>query len=314
VTRRLRVAAHAAALALALAALWAPAPASAVAGTTSGQSREVRDLPGCRAYGSASGFGIACAGPGSAGGTPLSQLVPGGLPRCWHEEPPEGFEAPPRPGPGRWWLRTCLDGLDLRSLQVAPGGLRISYGYDHLPPGRERTLTDVERFVVDALVARGQVPIPFPVVSVSPSSSPRVGELVAFSLSGPSRTRTLRVGDVAMFAELTRLRVEPEGEGPGRPVVECTGPGRPLTADDVARAERTGATDLGPDVCEHRYGRSSFRAGSGRDADRYPVRVTAFWEVVFDDGARLGPFGKEAVNEVRVAEVQTLVVTGSGSR
>lgn len=306
---------RAALLALAglVAALLPAGPALAGAGGTD-PDRRVRQVGDCRAYGSSSGFGIACAGPGGASGPPLTSfLPPEGLAECWVEEPLEGVAFPPRTGPGEWFLQTCVDGIDLRTLQPDPG-LRVTQTYRFLRPGEGHVLTEGERTVVDALLSSGQVPLPFPELDITPSVVPRVGELVAFSVVGPAETVRLEVGGVSLQGRLQRLEVEPEGDG--GPVVRCTGRGRAITPAEAERADRTGEDDLGEDVCAYRYGRSSFRAGDGDrdgdDADRYPVEVTAWWDVVFGDGQLLGSFGKEAVNEVRVAEVQTLVVTGSG--
>lgn len=268
----------------------------------------VKDFPGCRAYGSASGFGIACAGPGGSG-TSLRDYLGHDLPECWDEDPPATF-VPPRTIPGaRWWLHVCLSGLDLHTLDVRPGGLSLAYGYVPLVPGVEHHLTVEERYVVDRLLVQGQVPIPFPRVRVSPSSSPRVGEVVAFSLDGATTAGPLTRGGISMTARVVSLMVEPLGEG--GPRTTCTGAGRPIDTAEVQRAGGDPAA-LGADVCAWRYDRSSYRAGVGDAPDRYPVRVTASWAITYTRGADsgvLGPFDTSAVNQVRVAEVQTLVVS-----
>lgn len=274
---------------------------------------QYQDIPRCRAYGSSAGFGVACTGPGGKGGS-LRALLNGPLPECWHSDPPEGFRAPATTqdqGEGRWWLRTCMTGVDRSTLKPAGTGISLTYGYEFLPPGAERQLNPGEEKVIDALVARGQVPIPFPLAETSPTASPRVGQVASFALANETRTRSITVDGVTMYAEVTGLRVEPEGLG--GPVVTCDGPGRALTAAEVDAGRADGA-----DVCAYTYERSSFRAGEGdrdRDSrDRYPVRVTALWTVHWStDDARgngtFGPFPKSAFNEVRVAEVQTLVVS-----
>lgn len=276
-------------------------------GASGSAGTETADVPRCRMYGSDRGFGVACTGPGGSGGS-LRSLLSGPLPECWHEGPPEGFRPPARQGggEGRWWLRTCMTGVDRTTLApTGSGGISLTYGYDFLPPGEARELTEGEQTVIDALVARGQVPIPFPMVETYPSASPRVGETVSFALSNETTTRSISIDGITMQARVVGLRVEPEGVG--GPVLQCDGAGRELTAEQVD----DGATQA-PDVCAYTFDRSSFQAGEQSGRDRYPAAVTALWEVQYssDRGSgTLGPFEKRAFTEVRVAEVQTLVVS-----
>ena len=283
---------------------------AAPAGASSGATNYTR-LPfkGCTAYGSSSGFGITCPGRGGDALTLRELLAGDPVPDCWQSEPPEEYDEQPRQYPGAWWLTTCLDGIDPVTLAIEPGGLLLTYVFDYKKPGTQKRLTVHQQDFVDALVERGQVPLPSPVLSVSPSQTPRVGEVLAFSVTGDPYTRTLYVRGVTMQARLTQLTVEPEGEGV--PKVTCTGQGRQLTAAEIDDAD---LADKGDDLCAYRYDRSSFQAGDDAgDANRYPARVTASWTVFFGDGEKLGTFDKVAVNELRVAEIQTLVVSGTGA-
>ncbi|HEU0101698.1 MAG TPA: hypothetical protein VFR07_05200 [Mycobacteriales bacterium] len=303
--RRSAVALVAGLLCAATTATAAP-PASAASGGSSPGYQD-RTIGSCTAYGSSSGFGVGCRGAGGSTVT-LRELLRGDpVPTCWNGPPPQEFEAPPRQQPGQWWLQICLGGIDADTLIIErPGGIQLSYEYTFLPPGDETRLTGSQQVFVDAVVERGQVPLPFPLLDVSPSPTPRVGEVAAFSLIGPERTRTLTVGNVTMVGVLEGLSVQPEGAA--GPTVTCTGSGRELRPEEVDTADLDDQED---DLCAYRYTRSSFGAG---DDDRYPAVVTARWRVEFGDGAEpLRPFDKTAVNQLRVAEVQTLVVTGSGA-
>lgn len=276
--------------------------------------------PSCSIYGSSSGFGLLCSG-GAAGKT-LAQLFRDAeinLDKafCWDDpDLPDGFEPDkPESGPGRWWLDTCLtfDGAVLKS------NARLSYEYHFHQPGEERELTAKERPVIALVTGRGQ--IPFLQVQTSPVSSPRVEQDVAFSMlcdrkvicentAGGRKVSTprLAVGGVTMFAELIHLRVLPEGAARPDKVVDCVGAGLPQTAQQLDEGPQED-----PAVCRHRYERSSNDAGGGTRADRYPARVTAYWQIYVDEGNGPRPFGdtyeKTTTNQIRVTEVQTLVVS-----
>lgn len=279
----------------------------------------------CRMYGSSAGFGMLCSDAVGGGPTLRAQLLAAGIDTdkfCWDESDlPDGFEPPePTSGPGRWWLNTCLtfDG-DI----VSATNANLAYEFRFHAPGRERELTDRERAVIEQVTGRGQ--IPFLQAQPSPISSPRVGQDVAFSLlcdakvqcsdteSGREvRTPRLAVGGVDMYAELVHLRVRPEGDASPDKDANCSGAGLPRTAEQLDNGP-----DSDPRVCRWSYERSSNGAGGGSRGDRYPARVTAYWQIFFDEGDGPQPLGrayeKGTVNQIRVAEVQTLVVSGQGS-
>lgn len=277
----------------------------------------------CSIYGSSSGFGMLCSD--AAVGKTLAQLfreagIDVDKAFCWDDVTPDGFEPEkPQSGPGAWWLNTCLefDGAILKS------NARLTFEYTFHQPGDERRLEPDEERVIRLVTGRGQ--IPFLQVQTTPVSSPRVDQDVAFSMLCDAKVRcsdtaagreivtpSLTVGppgqQVTMFARLVHLRVLPEGAAQPDKVVDCTGAGLPRTAEEL---------DAGPNddprVCRYRYLRSSNEAGGGSSGDRYPARVTAYWQIYVDEGngprAFGRPYEKTTVNSIRVTEVQTLVVS-----
>ena len=273
----------------------------------------------CRIYGSSSGFGLLCSH--GAGGKSLAQLLDeAGIDTsgtfCWDDRDlPDGFQAPaPTTGAGRWWLRTCLsfDGA------VTRDNADLTYEFVFHTPGAEDELNDNQAAVITLVTGRGQMP--FLQVQTSPIASPRVGQDVAFSLlcdsskldcsradSGFISTSKLDVGGVTMHAELVHLRVRPEGAARSA-TIDCNGAGIARTAEQLA----TGAQD-DPRVCRYSYDRSSDGAGGGASGDRFPAQVTAYWQIYYDDGTGPKPLGatyeKTSISQVRVTEVQTLVVS-----
>lgn len=302
------------------------APITAPAFTAATQRETVTPVSAptrtCRIYGSSSGFGLLCS-DGGVGKTLAQQLrevgINGTKAFCWDDpDLPDGFVAErDRAGePGRWYLHTCLD---FGGGPVIRDNVELTYAYDFHAPDKEQELTDAQRPVIESITGRGQ--IPFLQVQTSPISSPRVDQDVAFSMLCDAkvrcvdtpdgrqvRTPLLPVGGVTMFAELIHLRVLPLGDV--RPVkeVNCTGAGLPMTAEQLDRTP-----DDDRRVCRWRYERSSNGAGTGTSADRYPAKVTAFWQIFVDDGSGPRTFGlpyeKTTTNQIRVTEVQTLVVS-----
>lgn len=299
----------------------APRPAQSAA-DSSQASADNSSGGSCRLYASSTSFGLLCnsAGPGKS----LAQLMAGFLDPtkafCWEDgDLPDGFIAPTvETGPGRWWLHTCLRFVDAT---VTQQNARLDYEFAYLPPGGERLLTAEQAAVIARVTGRGQ--IPYLQAQTSPISSPRVGQDITFALlcdatkadcsraeQGEIETPRLRVGGVTMWGVLQKTRVRPLGAG--RPAESaCTGGGLALTAAELDR-------DAGPDpgVCRYTYDRSSNGGGNGINSDRYPAEVTAFWQVFFDDGSgaqTLGdPFEKITISQIRVTEVQTLVVSQPG--
>lgn len=273
----------------------------------------------CRIYGSSSGFGLLCSH--GVGGKSLAQLLDeAGIDTtrkfCWDDRDlPDGFQAPaPTTGAGRWWLRTCLsfDGA------VTRDNADLTYEFVFHTPGAEDELNDTQAAVITLVTGRGQMP--FLQVQTSPIASPRVGQDVAFSLlcdsskldcsrsdQGFISTSKLDVGGVTMHAELVHLRVRPEGAARSE-TIDCNGAGLARTAEQLA----TGAQD-DPRVCRYSYDQSSDGAGGGASGDRFPAEVTAYWQIYYDDGTGPRPLGatyeKTSISQVRVTEVQTLVVS-----
>ena len=90
--------------------------------------------------------------------------------------------------------------------------------------------------------------------------------------------------------------------------VDCSGGGLARTAQELDEGDPRDTR-----VCRHAYDRSSDEAGAGTRGDRFPARVTAYWQVFVDDCNGPVPFRdayeKTSTNLVRVTEVQTLVVS-----
>lgn len=283
-----------------------PPPAEPVA-TAPVQNEPVQQNT-CRAYASANGYGVSC-GFGSGGRTIREILAANPLPPCWLDpDLPDGFRPPfAVESAGRWFLKTCLsfDGTPGRATAV------VAYEFCHdseAPCDRLSQLTVTQIETVGLVLGRGQ--IPFLQAQSSPVASPRVGQPVSFSLLADDRapgyrTPALNVAGVTMYAEVTGLRIRPEGAG--GPEVTCQGPGRVMTAAELERYDPSDRS-----ACVHTYTRSSDGAGSTASRDRYPAQVSAFWTVYVTDrdGTRpLGTYEKRSVNDVRVTEVQTLVVS-----
>lgn len=289
---------------------------------TPGGSSSTAPANACNVYASSSGFGLICSTAG-AGQTLAAQASSAGIDLgqafCWDDpDLPDGFDplgqGPQPPGPGRWWLYTCLtfDGV------IVKDNARVSYEYRFRRTGEERRLDPAEEAFVTRVLGRGQ--IPYLQMQTSPISSPRVDQDVAFSMLCSSKvvcderadgfhveTPRVDVGGVVMHAELAHLRVLPAGEGqPG--AVDCDFAGLAVDAEQLDAAERDD-----PRICRYSYERSSNAAGAGTRGDRYAAKVTAYWRVFVDDGTGPRPFAaayeKSSTQLIRVTEVQTLVVS-----
>lgn len=273
----------------------------------------------CSTYGSSSGFGLLC--NTASGGKTLAQiLTEAGIDVtkkfCWDDRDlPEGFVPPvPQPGgTGTWFLHTCLsfDGLVTRT------GAKLEYEFDYHEPGQVTELTGQQQTATDLVTGRGQMP--FLQVQATPLSSPRSNQRIAFSLlcdstkvtctdTGTITTPELDIGGITMFAEVVHLRVLPEGKEHPSLVSDCTGGGIPQTAEQLDAADPEAKA-----ICDYTYDRSSDGAGGGLRQDRYAAQVTAYWQIYVRDAAGVRTFGdafeKTTINQIRVTEVQTLVVS-----
>ena len=287
-----------------------------------GGSSSTRPADTCNVYASSSGFGVICSSSGK-GLTLAAQAAAAGIDLrqafCWDDpDLPDGFDplgqGPPPAGPGRWFLHTCLefDGA------VVTNNARVTYEYRFVRAGDERDLTGAERAFVTRVLGRGQ--IPYLQAQTSPISSPRVDQDVAFSMLCAAKveceeradglhieTPRLDVGGVVMHAALVHLRVDPTGTG-SADAVDCAFAGLPV---DAAELDAADPDDLR--ICRYAYERSSNAAGAGAGGDRYPAKVTAYWQVFVDDGTGPRPFAaayeKSSTQLIRVTEIQTLVVS-----
>lgn len=308
---RLLVAAVCGAVLASVALPAAPAAAadgfSAAARTADGPA--LGSAGACSMYASTNGFGMVCGGGGVRPGF-LDQVTQR-LPDCRHDEPlPEGFKPDAPPKGEVWVLEACLFGID-RNRLVRTGPISLIYRIRTIPRTEAVTLTGPADQAWDYFVGRGQ--FDFPILGASPVSSPRVAQVSSFHLLSETRTPDLKVrgGDVTMWAEVVRLEFDP---GDGERNVSCVGPGRELTAEQVAELEVDGqgrSPESSP-YCTYAYQRSSQGAGGGTGdlANRYDSRALATWRVYYREGDGavqvLGDVTKESVNRLRVTELQTV--------
>ncbi|NAZ78381.1 hypothetical protein GTQ99_23660 [Kineococcus sp. T13] len=210
----------------------------------------------------------------------------------------------PTTAPPQEFSKVCLDPPPL------PGSLLPGWGTefttatvvlspdepDRLPFWWE--LTPGQRAYADRVEQRAT--IDRGAVVTSPSTSPRIGQTIAFSV-GDAQARTIGVGATRMRAVLESLTVD---TGEGGPPVTCTGGGVPLEAGATRRT--------GPEICSFTYRRTS--GGHSYDApDTFEVTATERWriEVSVDAGLTWDPervVTLPVTTGLRVTEVQTLVV------
>jgi hypothetical protein len=238
---------------------------------------------------------------GSKAGKSLKALLGGDrFVGCWDEPAPVGFVPPETPpGPGRWWVETCLRGIDPKTLERT-GPVLLEQRPVFVAPGREVFLTGNQRALLRAVYSWAY---PDPLLGFGPSASPRVNTDVFFWVVRgrsvlPERTVDPGTGPVTMRASLVQLAVQPTGSA--GPVVRCAGRG--VEVREVIEPE------LVPGSCHHRYAHSSARGPRGE----YVMPVTAYWRVEYSDGGagwtELGTFARTTVQRLRVTEIQTLVV------
>lgn len=306
------------ALALAPVVLLAPAPAALADGEVpvsgpqekpADTSRNTGSSGSCSLYGSANGFGMVC-NQASGDGPTIKELLNGGkFPDCWVVPPPAGFVPPQETLPGHtWWQRICLSGID-RDTYQRTGPIKQSFEFVQLTDGQDQQLTDNETIAVQRFTGRGQ--IPFPIIATTPTASPRLGQQISFSvLRSLQRTPVITRAGVSMYAQLVQLKVQAGEVEDAKPII-CDGPGLALTADQL----RDLPDDQRDEACLYTYKRSSAVAAKAARRDRYPVGVTALWEIRYypagdpDNETVLGRYNKSAINLLRVTEVQTLVTS-----
>ena len=284
-------------------------PASAGMGSTQpGSDRAVPTSEGvrqaqvssCSLYANSAGFGMSCLG-GDGSVASLKQLLGGDpFPACWHEVPPAGFVPPaPADGPGAWWVETCVEGIDPKTLERT-GPVVLEQRPVFLAPGAERLLTVNQQRLIASVY---QETYPMPLLAVGPSGSPRVNTDVYYWVvpgrAGTVERRvTLPTGPVSMRATIVQTAVQPVGAA--GPTVRCDGRG--VEVHQVTAPEQV------PGACHHRYRHSSARASGGE----YAMPVTAYWRVEYSTGGawtELGTFPVNTVQRLRVTEIQTLVVS-----
>lgn len=277
-------------------------PGETVTGPTTGQ------VGNCSVVSSPAYLGLSC-GSASGDGLTVKQILKGDpVPGCWHEPLTEaelaaiGYEN--GPGASRWFWERCLKGINRKTLQIEPGGIRFTIGLVSLGPGDPiHHLTAHQAALVE--FHNDDQQIPAPVAIASPSARPRVGAWVSF-FNGTEDEVTASAGAVQLRARITDIAVEPLGaRAPDADTVRCEGTG--------IRAASGDTPETLPGACWYRYEKSSsgqpLVTAEGQPA--YPVVITATWAVDVVVGGTATPFNsftKSQVTSLPVTEIQAIVV------
>jgi hypothetical protein len=279
-------------------------PSDTVTGPTTGS------VGSCAVVSTPAFLGLSC---GTATGAVVTaeQILDGDkVPDCWHVPLTEaelhavGYENTPGPDGSRWFWERCLKGIDPKTFEIAPGGVRFTIGLVSIRNGDPvKHLTRNQQRLVEFHGDDAQVPAP--VAISSPSARPRVGAWVSF-FDGTEHEVTASAGAVALRARVTGIEVEPLGAtGPSGETVRCAGHG--------VRAEAGDTPETLPGACWYRYEKSS----SGQPLvnteglPSYPVVITATWAVETVVGGVSTPFNtftKSQVTTLPVTEIQAIVV------
>jgi hypothetical protein len=277
-------------------------PTSTVTGPTTGQ------VGNCAVVSSPAFLGLSC---GSATGALVTaeQILDGDpVPKCWHEALTEaelaavGYQNTPGPDGSRWYWERCLEGIDPKTYEIAPGGIRFTIGLVSIKNGDPtKSLTHNQQELVRFHNDDQQVPAP--VAISSPSARPRVASWVSF-FNGTEDEVTASAGAVALRARITGIEVEPLGATKSDSVA-CEGTG--------IRAEAGDTPETLPGACWYRYEKSS--SGQPLVSDQglpsYPVVITATWSVetvVNGVATPFNTFTKSQVTSLPVTEIQAVVV------
>lgn len=297
--------------------------ASDSSGATANSSR-------CVAYATGQGMGSYCVSAGGGDAASLQERF-GNLKQdfdnCRYEPPPAGTQAPFNPDPekGKWWLSTCLYGIDWESFDGNPS---VSIYFVWLENDFDTTYqeTGLSEFLWRQVRATTQFPVPF--TNLEPTPTPRVGVPAFFTFSwiDPKTNKALSQGEYSdnprggpfvrvdngvmeMEARASNITVDPQQEGMND--VDC-GEGNP-GYDLTIPAEKYKTQDSD---CYLIFNRSSAVAREkstvdirGSLGDVYLAEVTVTWDVRYRerDGEwqRLGDgFDMVASQPIRVREVQ----------
>jgi len=275
-----------------------------------------RKVDNCTVYANKGGFGSICMTSHGDGSYIEKLLKENRLPECWHEPLPGSLgteEFPQEHGDeqGAYWLRTCLKGVDLTS--PAPDLSKVVFEYTvvWIPAGQSPVLLTEDQKALRDWLDQQDRDFPATVAMTSPVVVPRVGQPIAFHLvnskdvTGPPPPEEITVLDpIPMHAVLVGISVRPVPGTPGR--TTCTGRGTPIVSGESPEGR--------PEVCFWRYQRSS--AGQEPEA-MYKVRTTLRWDVSYQQNGEWRPLNsvyQETVTELKVAEVQTLVVPHQAAR
>lgn len=267
----------------------------------------------CHAVANSNYLGLACYNGGGGGGETRSIeeiLGDDELPECWHEPMTEreleALSLQNSPD-STWYWERCLEGIDPQTLEIGPDGVDVSVGYVALGAGDDViTLTANQQELIDTFRLDGDATIPAPVAGVSPASRPRVGAWVSF-FNGTDSEVTANAGAMVLRAAVTRIDVEPLGEGKA-PLLTCSGNGYEAQKGDTPDT-------VSADACWHKYEQSS----AGEPDQKYPVRMTTHWAVQYSQGGGgwqpfVGfggspvTFTKSQVTNHPVTEIQALVI------
>jgi hypothetical protein len=300
------------ALGVAVATALATAPAAQAdgggEGGSPGGSSTSRTVGNCRVYGGSGGFGLDCRSYSGSDDTIREILGGDPLPDCWDEPLPAELldeyaplisEQAALGQRGRFVLRTCMTGIDPRTLKKT-GDVKFDQQVTWVPEGDpgKPALTERQKRLVG--IERKSAVIPLPLLVATPTVRPRVEQPVSFAVANAREVGPLTYVDagtvVRMRARLTRLEITP---APGGPSVSCAGGGVTAGPGDTPRSQ--------PEGCWWTYDRSSAAQPGGT----YPVRARARWVVEYSRGGgwlQLSSFAKEQTLQQPVTEIQTVVI------
>jgi hypothetical protein len=276
-----------------------PAPGTSTGPSGDSGGSAVGTAGNCSVVSSPSYMGLSC-GDGSMTTKSVKQILgKDAVPGCWNDELTgaelDAMSLENRDGTTWYWER-CLKGIDPKTMEIGPGGVRFTVGLVGKKAGDKIvTLTKNQQTLVNMYSKEGT--IPSPIAGVSPSATPRVGAWVSF-FDGTKHLVSVQAGAVVLRAHVASIKVEPLGKG-RLPELRCKGIGY--------RAQHGETKVNHPSGCWYRYAASS----ADQKDNTYPVNITAHWVVEVSEGAGFAffnEFDKSQVTNIPVTEIEALVV------